>query len=124
MSLTSQASPLHNAVLDDYGLQAQLSDINEAFGEFCTRVAGEVWGLPLIDQRTKALMAIAIDVANQGLTVDSAFEAHVRMALEQAISFEQIEEALLFCCVYAGFNKVAPAFVRLRQIRQRIEAEA
>jgi 4-carboxymuconolactone decarboxylase len=124
MSLTSPPSPLSNAVLDDPHLQAQLSAVNQAFGQFCTRVAGEVWGLPLIDQPTKALVAIAIDVVNQGLTVDSAFEAHVRMALKQAISFEQIEEILLFCCVYAGFNKVAPAFVRLAEIRQRIEVEA
>jgi 4-carboxymuconolactone decarboxylase len=124
MSLTSLPSPICNAVLDDAHLQSQLSAINQSFGNLCTRVAGEVWGLPLIDQPTKALIAIAIDVVNQGLTADSAFEAHVRMALKQAISFEQIEELLLFCCVYAGFNKAAPAFVRLAEIRQHIEAEA
>lgn len=112
-----------NAVLDDIELQNSLKGIHPAFGDLCTRVAGEVWGQPLIDQGTKALITIAIDVVNQGLVPESPFEAHVSMALKQGVSFAQIEELLLFTCVYAGFNKAAPAFVRLAQIRERIEAE-
>ena len=54
-----------NAVLDDPELQAGLSAINPKFGDFCTRVAGEAWGLPLIDQKTKALITIAVDVVIQ-----------------------------------------------------------
>ena len=45
------------------------------------------------------------------------------MALKQGITFAQIEELLLFTCAYAGFNKAAPAFLRLSEIRNRIEAE-
>lgn len=112
-----------NAVLDDPALQESLEGIHPAFGELCTRIAGEAWGKPLIDQATKALVAIAIDVVNQGLSPESPFEAHIRMALKQGVSFEQIEELLLFVCVYGGFNKAAPSFVRLAQIRSIIEAE-
>ena len=111
-----------NAVLDDQDLQAGLRSVHPAFGDLCTRVAGEVWGHPLIDQRTKALITIALDVANQGLMPESPYEAHIRMALKQGSTFSQIEELLLFCCVYAGFNKVAPAFGRLSAIRKTIEA--
>lgn len=113
-----------NAVLDDPGLQQALSAVHPAFGDLCTRVAGEVWGKPLLDQRTKALITIAIDVVNQGLMPESPYEAHIRMALKQGATFAQIEELLLFLCAYAGFNKVAPAFGRLSAIRQVIEAEA
>jgi 4-carboxymuconolactone decarboxylase len=113
-----------NAVLDDPGLQQGLSSIHPLFGELCTRVAGEVWGTPLIDQATKALITIAIDVVNQGLNgPGSPFEAHVNMALKQGVSFEQIEELLLFTCVYAGFNKAAAGFGKLAEIKQRIGAE-
>ena len=59
-----QFSIQQNAVLGDPELQAALSAIHPVFGDFCTRVAGEVWGLPLIDQRTKALITIAVDVVN------------------------------------------------------------
>lgn len=106
-----------NAVLDDQELQKGLSNINPKFGEFCTRTAGEVWGLPLIDQKTKALITLSIDVVNQNLSgPGSPFEAHVIMAIKQGVSKEQIEELILFTCVYAGFNKAASAFGRLKEI--------
>ena len=62
---SAQVPAYRNAVLDDYELQAGLSAVNSKFGDFCTRVAGEAWGLPLIDQKTKALITIAVDVVNQ-----------------------------------------------------------
>jgi 4-carboxymuconolactone decarboxylase len=106
-----------NAVLGDAKLQAALNSVHPKFGDLCTRVAGEVWGLPLIDQRTKALITIAVDVANANESGPGApFEAHVHMALQQGATIAEIEEVLLFMCVYAGFNKAASAFGRLSEI--------
>ncbi len=106
-----------NAVLDDKELQQSLKQINPKFGDFVTRVAGEAWGLPLIDQKTKALITIAIDVVNQDHRGSgNPFTAHVNMALKQGASRQEIEELLLFLCVYAGFNKVAAGFGSLNKI--------
>lgn len=106
-----------NAVLDDNELQAGLNSINPKFGDFCTRVAGEAWGLPLIDQKTKALITIAVDVANQDhVGPGSPFAAHVNMAMKQGATKEEIEELLVFMCVYAGFNKAAGCFGALKEI--------
>ena len=106
-----------NAGLDDQELQAGLNGINPKFGDFCTRVAGEAWGLPLIDQKTKALITIAIDVANQNnLGAGGPFGAHVNMAVKQGASREEIEELLLLTCVYCGFNKAASYFAVLDEI--------
>lgn len=106
-----------NAVLDDAELRAGLAGINPAFGELCVRVAGEVWGRPLIDQKTKALIVIAIDVVNQSLTgPGTPFGAHVNMALKQGATRAEIEEILLLTCVYAGFNKAAGAFGALKEL--------
>jgi 4-carboxymuconolactone decarboxylase len=106
-----------NAVLDDHELQAALGRINPKFGELCTRVAGEVWGLPLIDQKTKAFITIAVDVVNQDqVGPGSPFAAHVNMALKQGATREEIEELLLFMCVYAGFNKAAGCFGALNEV--------
>jgi len=106
-----------NAVLDDKELQAGLRGINPKFGDFCTRVAGEAWGLPLIDQKTKALITIAVDVSNQDQTgPGSPFAAHVNMAIKAGATAEEIEELLLFMCVYAGFNKAAGCFGTLNEI--------
>jgi alkylhydroperoxidase/carboxymuconolactone decarboxylase family protein YurZ/catechol 2,3-dioxygenase-like lactoylglutathione lyase family enzyme len=106
-----------NAVLDDLELQKSLKQINPKFGDFVTRVAGEAWGLPLIDQKTKALITIAVDVVNQDHRgPGNPFAAHIDMALKQGATREEIEELLLFLCVYAGFNKVAACFGTLNQI--------
>jgi 4-carboxymuconolactone decarboxylase len=114
----SEISITQNAVLGDTELQRILNSVNPKFGELCTRVAGEVWGLPLIDQRTKSLITIAVDVANANVSGPGApFEAHVRMAFKQGVTRAEIEEVLLFMCVYAGFNKGAGAFGRLNEIK-------
>ena len=97
-----------NAVLEDKDLQNALKSLNPKFGDFVTRVAGEAWGLPFIDQKTKAIITIAVDVANQDQKGSSnPFGAHIDMALKQGATREEIEAVLLFLCVYTGFNKVA-----------------
>src|SRR6266852_9226510 len=112
-----------NAVLDDVGLQEGLNAINPKFGDFCTRVAGEAWGQPLLDQKTKALIVIAIDVVNQDqVGPGNPFGAHVQMALKQGATREEIEEVLLLMCVYAGFNKAAGCFGALNEILGPSEA--
>ena len=109
-----------NAVLGDPVLQEALKGINPRWGDFCIRAAGEVWGLPLIDQKTKALITIAIDVVNANETgPGTPFGAHVDMAVKQGATFAELEELLLFMCVYAGFNKVAGAFGRLNEIQAK-----
>jgi 4-carboxymuconolactone decarboxylase len=113
-----------NAVLDDPGLQAALLSIHPGFGDLCIRAAGEVWGTPRLSQRIKAFITIAIDVVNQGLDgPGSPFEAHIRMAIRQGATYEEIDELLLFTCVYAGFNKAAFAFGRWAEIRKKLEEE-
>jgi 4-carboxymuconolactone decarboxylase len=115
----ADAGTPRNAVLDDAELRAGLAAINERFGDLCTRVAGEVWGLPHVDQACKALIAIAIDVSIQNMQGEaSPFDAHVMMARKQGVTWEQIEEVLLFCCAYAGFNKSANAFARFEALRR------
>lgn len=114
----AEVSLKQNAVLGDLELQAALKGINPGFGDLCTRVAGEVWGLPLIDQKTKALITIAVDVVNCNENgPGTPFGAHVSMALKQGATFAEIEELLLFMCAYAGFNKCAGAFGKLNEIK-------
>ncbi len=110
-------APSANAVLDDLELQRGLNAINPKFGDFCTRVAGEAWGQPLLDQKTKALIVLAVDVVNQDqVGPGNPFGAHVHMALKQGATREEIEEVLLLMCVYAGFNKAAGCFGALNEI--------
>jgi 4-carboxymuconolactone decarboxylase len=45
------------------------------------------------------------------------------MALKQGATREEIEEVLLFMCVYAGFNKAAGCFGTLNEILGSSNAE-
>jgi alkylhydroperoxidase/carboxymuconolactone decarboxylase family protein YurZ len=109
-----------NAVLEDKALQDALSGIHPKFGDLCTRVAGEVWGGPLISQKIKTFITIAVDVVNGNLSgPGTPFEAHVDMALKQGATAAEIEELLLFMCAYAGFNKAAGAFGRFAEIKAK-----
>lgn len=111
------AIPYSNAVLDDRELQQALAEIDPNFGDFVTRVAGEAWGMPLIDQKTKALIVIAVDVVNQNmLGAGTPFAAHVDMAIKQGATRAELEELILFLCVYAGFNKAAASFGALKEV--------
>jgi 4-carboxymuconolactone decarboxylase len=112
---SSSVPKYRNAVLDDFELQAGLSAVNPKFGDFCTRVAGEAWGQPLIDQKTKALITIAVDVVNQERPA-GPMAVHVDMARKQGATRAEIEELLLFMCVYAGFNKAAACFSVLDEV--------
>ncbi|MFB2922008.1 carboxymuconolactone decarboxylase family protein [Aerosakkonema funiforme] len=112
--------PYKNAVLDDKDLQNNLKRLNPRFGDFVTRVAGEAWGGTLIPQKTKALITIAVDVANQNHKgPGNPFGAHIDMALKQGATRAEIEEILLFLCVYTGFNKVASCFGALNEFFER-----
>ena len=104
-----------NALLDDKELIAKLHGINSKFGEFIVKASGETWAEPLIDQKTKVFFTIVIDVVNQGISEPSPFMSHIDMAVKQGATKEELEELLKFCCLYAGFNKCVPAFVRLEE---------
>lgn len=103
-----------NAVLGDPGLLESLEAIDHDWGKLVAQCAGEVWGRPLIDQKTKAMIAIATDVVNTNVEPAPYF-AHLDMAFKQGISAAEVRELLLFMSVYAGFNKVATALTRFNQ---------
>ena len=107
-----------NAVLDDQALIDGLKAINPVWGDLTVRVAGEVWGQPLLDQKTKALVTIAIDQMALNVTGEgNPFGAHVDMALKQGATYQEIEELIVFASAYTGFNKGATTMGALNKIR-------
>ena len=109
-----------NAVLDDHALVAGLKSINPVWGDLTVRVAGEVFALPLIDQKTKAFITIVID--QMALNVNgegNPFGPHVDMALKQGATYEELEELIVFASAYTGFNKGATTMGALNKIRHQ-----
>lgn len=103
-----------NAVAGDPQLIAGLRALNKDFGEFCVSASAIPWGKPLIDQKTKVFIALAIDVSEQ--ITGKPFENHIIMARKQGVTREELEELLLFMSIYAGFNKAGVFYSELTRI--------
>ena len=107
-----------NAILGDIELQENLKNIDPEFGEFCVRVSGEVFGKPLLDQKTKALIAIAVDVVEQIKGIP--FYNHVKIALKQGSTPDELYELLFLMTIYAGFNKAGGFYGDLQEVLKKL----
>jgi 4-carboxymuconolactone decarboxylase len=105
----------------DY-VDRQLATGGDAFGEPMQRLAtefcwGTVWTRPQLTRRERSLMNLALLMA---LGRGAEFRLHVRGALANGLTAEDIREAILHATVYLGM----PAGVEAtRQAREVLEAE-
>jgi 4-carboxymuconolactone decarboxylase len=84
------------------------------FQAFITRYAwGDVWALPGLDRRTRSAITLAMLAI---LSHDEELAMHVRAALGNGLTSDEIKEVLLQVAVYAG----VPAANRAFKIAQRV----
>jgi 4-carboxymuconolactone decarboxylase len=90
------------------------TDFTADFQDFITRYAwGEAWSRPGLDRRTRSLLTLAVLVATGR---EHELELHVRAALRNGVSRDEIKEVLLHCAVYCGVPAANGAFA----IAQRV----
>ena len=90
----------------------------EAFQDLITRYAwGEIWSRPGLDRRTRSCITLTALVA---MGREHELEMHVRAALRNGLTPDEIGEVLLQCAVYCG----VPAANAALAIAQRVLAEA
>jgi 4-carboxymuconolactone decarboxylase len=87
------------------------------FQELITGYAwGEVWSRPGLDRRTRSCVTLGVLVA---LRCEEELALHVRAALRNGLTPEEIREVLLHTAVYAGVPAANTAFA----IAQRVLRE-
>jgi 4-carboxymuconolactone decarboxylase len=97
--------------------QARTTDFTAPFQDFITRYAwGEVWNRPGLDRRQRSMITLATVTA---LRAENEVELHVRAALRNGLTPEEISEVLLNTAVYAGLPAANAAFA----IAQRVLEE-
>ncbi len=95
------------------------TDFTQPMQEFITRNAwGNVWQRPGLDMKTRSLITVAMLTA-QGKQHE--LKAHVRGALNNGATPEEIRELMLHATVYCGFPTAIDAF---RSATEVIEAKA
>jgi len=97
---------------------ANTSAFTEPFQEFITRYAwGDIWSRPGLSRAERSLVTLAVLAAMQH---ETELAMHVKAALRNGLTPEQIGEVLLHVAVYAG----VPVANRAFPIAQRAIAEA
>ena len=80
----------------------------EAFQDLITRYAwGEVWARPGLDRRTRSAITLTALVA---LGREDELAMHVRAALRNGLTRDEIGEILLQCAIYCGVPAANGAF--------------
>jgi 4-carboxymuconolactone decarboxylase len=93
---------------------AQATDFNRPFEELVTRYCfGDTWGRPGLDLKTRSLITLA---ALAALSKPNQLKVHVRGALANGASAEEIREVLLHTSVYAGIPAGVEAFVAAAEV--------
>lgn len=111
---------VRRAVLGDAHVDRSLANTDAftaEFQEMITRNAwGEVWTRPGLDRRTRSAITITALVA-QNHHNELAF--HLRGALRNGLTPDEIKEILLHCAIYCGVPAANSAFA----LAQKIMAE-
>jgi 4-carboxymuconolactone decarboxylase len=102
---------VRRAVLSDAHVDASLekrNDFNEAFQDLITRYAwGEIWSRPGLPRPTRSLITVAMLVA---LNREDELRMHLRAALKNGVTQDEIREVLLQSAIYCGVPAANSAF--------------
>ena len=78
------------------------------FQQFITRYAwGAVWGRPGLDRHTRSVITVSVLTA---LRADGELEMHLRAALRNGVTPDELKEVLMHVAVYAGVPAANSAF--------------
>jgi 4-carboxymuconolactone decarboxylase len=96
---------------------AGTTEFTAAFQDFITRGAwGDVWTRPGIDRRMRSAVTLVILLT---LRAEEEFAMHVRAALRNGLTADEIGEIILHSAIYAGVPAANTAFA----VAQRVLAE-
>lgn len=89
--------------------------------DFITRTAwGDVWCREGLDRRSRSLLVLGVTVA---LRHWGEFRIHLRGALNNGLTRDEIKEALIHCAIYAGVPAANHAFKEAQAVFAEIDAE-
>jgi 3-oxoadipate enol-lactonase/4-carboxymuconolactone decarboxylase len=108
---------VRRAVLGDEHVDraiASTTDFTADFQDFITRYAwGEVWDRPGLDRRTRSAITLTALIAVGRF---DELEMHVRAALRNGLSEDEIKEVLLQSAIYCGVPAANSAFAVAQKV--------
>jgi 4-carboxymuconolactone decarboxylase len=100
--------------------EAAKNSFSEPFQDLITRYAwGEIWSRPGLSRHTRSLLTLSMMIAlNRG----DEFRMHVRAALNNKVTREEIQEVLLQSAIYCGVPAANTAFHLAQEVFAEIDA--
>lgn len=99
---------------------ARTTPFTEEFQQLITRYAwGEIWTRPGLDRKTRSCITLTVLVA---LNRMDELAMHVRAALRNGLSAEEIKEVLLQTAVYCGVPAANSAFAVAQRVLEEGES--
>ncbi|MGA8407487.1 MAG: 4-carboxymuconolactone decarboxylase [Candidatus Acidiferrales bacterium] len=119
----SSGMKVRRSVLSDAHVdraEAAKNAFSEPFQDLITRYAwGEIWSRPGLPRHTRSLLTLSMMIAlNRG----DEFRLHVRAALNNKVTREEIQEVLLQSAIYCGVPAANTAFHIAQEVFAEIDA--
>ena len=115
--LYERGLPIRRAVLGADYVDASIAHANDFMAEFqhvTTEMCwGYVWPRPGLDRRTRSLLNLAMLTA---LKAPAELKLHVRGALTNGVTVDEIKEVLLHATVYCGIPAGLDAFKAAHEV--------
>jgi 4-carboxymuconolactone decarboxylase len=100
---------------------ARQTAFTEPFQDFITRTAwGDVWSRDGLDRRTRSIITLAALLA---LGQEAELRLHVRAALTNGLTREEISEVFLHTAIYAGVPAANSAYAAAQEVFATIDEE-
>ena len=117
MSDYDRGIEIRRAVLGDEYVDAALARQDEftaPFQDFITRHAwGDVWARPGLDRRTRSCLTVALLAA---LGRDRELAVHIRWALRNGVTPDELREVLIHTAIYAGVPAANSGFAVAQEV--------
>lgn len=92
---------------------------NAEWVDFITRTAwGDIWDRPGLDYRSRSIIVLSVATA---LGRWEEFRIHVKGAIHNGLSKDEIKEVLMQCAVYAGVPAANTAFHEAAKVFDEME---
>lgn len=100
--------------------EARNTPFTAEFQDFITRYAwGEIWTRPGLDRKVRSCMTLSMMIA---LNRPDEFRLHVRAAVNNGLTREEIKEVILQAGVYCGVPAANSAFHLAEEVFREIDA--
>ncbi len=104
----------------DHQIEAA-TDFTRPLQDMVTRYCfGEVWHRPALDPKTRSMLTLALLTA---LGKQNQLRVHVRGAIQNGVSKEEIREVLVHCMIYAGLPAAVDSFATTTEVLKQMGLE-